>query len=362
MVKDFPDVELLGPPRFNWLGSILLWVGLGLWLSYTLPDVLRAQGHEARLYLAVMVIIALVLQYRMVADRDVVLSVEGVRKGRDAFIRWRDATIRYDRKGNRYIVSAGATRVVLRHGRFADPQRFAEIMGYIRWVVYQQSLRQNARAETTRTPMHGLSAQDRAEFLRCRGPGFAETVFWPYLALPIVLFGLAETLVVEALIHKSWLPVAANQAVRFLLQSCPLLFHGPGAFTIWFAAFLGMCLVAAQGLPRVLAAKRKKTMRAHWIEDFDRAQIISINEVGLHFHDARRQGLYPWNDVARISQTKNLILFHLVPNLPLSIVVPKRIFATPGEAQDFVFKAQAFKRAALTRPSLSEPISFWEIA
>jgi len=361
-VKDFPDVELLGPPRFNWLGSILVWVGLGLWLSYILPDVLRAQGHEARLYLVVVVAIALALQYLLVADRDVVISVEGVRKGKSTFIRWRDATILYHRRGNRYLVGAGTKRIVLRHGHFADPQRFAEIMGYIRWIVHQQSLRQNARTETTSTPMHGLSAADRAEFLRCRGTGFAEMVFWPYLALPIVLFGLAETLVVEALVHKTLLPAAVNQAVRGLLHSCPLLFHGPAAFMIWFVAFVVMCLVAAQGLPRILAGNRKKAMRAHWIEDFDRAQIISINEVGLHFHDARRQGLYPWNDVAGISQSKNLILFHLVPNLPLSIVVPKRVFATPGDARDFYRKAQAFKRAALTRPSLSEPISFWEIA
>jgi len=366
-MQDFPDVELLGPPRINRWASALMWLGVLLLAAYFWLDASRPPGRmlSPGLFMAVFIILcAVLIQYLLVAGRDVVLSVEGVRKGkgpRSIFIRWRDANLRYDRKRNRYAVASQDARIVFRYSSFADERRFAEIMGYIRYVIYQQSARQNAQADKIATPVHGLSSRDKAEFLKYKGEGFFPNVFWPYLALPIFALCLAYWAFIEVLVHKPPVGPAVKQAINAAWYSFPLLFQRSVALLLPGTFWIG-CLVFVWGLPKLLGRRQRKAMRTRWLDEFDRAQVISLSEIGIQFQDARHQRFLPWNEVQKISRTKGLILFHVVPDLSLSFIVPRRIFATSTEADDFLRQALAFKRAAQTRPSLASPISFWEIA
>ena len=366
-MQDFPDVELLGPPRINPWGSPLIWLGVLLLAAYFWLDASRTPGRmlSQGLFTAILIILcAVLIQYMLFAGRDVVLSVEGVRKGkgpRSIFIRWRDANLRYDRRRNRYIVASQGARIVFRYSSFADERRFAEIMGYIRYVIYQQSARQNAQAEKIATPVHGLSSRDKAEFLKYKGEGFFPNVFWPYLAAPIFALCLVYWAFIEVLVHKPPVGPAVKQAINDAWYSFPVLLQRSVAILLP-GTFLVGCLVFLWGLPKLLGRRQRKAMRTRWLDEFDRAQVVSLSDIGVQYQDARHQRFLPWNEVPRISRTKGLILFHVVPDLSLSFIVPRRIFAAPKEADDFHRQALAFKRAALTRPSLVSPISFWEIA
>ena len=362
-MRNTPDVELLGPPKFNWLGSILLWIGAGILASFFLPGSAPPHRDSPFLVPAVVIAAASVLQFMIITGRDIVLSVEGVRKGkgpRSTFIPWRDATIRYDRKDNRFIVTAKRARIVFRDTNFADSLGFQQVMGHVRYTVYEQALRRNVHADKISTPIHGLSGKDKAEFLKYGGDGFLENVFWPYLALPTFIVCLADVGFIEVLMRRPRFTPLVTPYIHAILQAFPALFHGPVAFVIFLCALIGLLLTGGPGFSRLTQSRRFKEMRSRWLHLFERPQMVSISEIGLVCRDADGQRFYPWNDVCKISETRGLILFHLVPDLTLSIIVPKRIFATPQAAEDFRGKALDFKRAALTQPSLVEPLSFWQ--
>jgi hypothetical protein len=360
-MQDFPDVELLRPYRMTWHGPVALWGVTVLLVGYFAVPGAPPEGNVlvSGLFLAC----AGGLQYLMLRGRDVVLSVEGVRKGtgpRSTFIRWQGATLRYIRKGRYFVVTANGARIEIRDTHF-DQYRFWEIMHYLRYVAYAQSLTRNARAAKIGTPLHGLTEKDRQAFLRYRGDGFFRQVFWPYLSWPVFAVCLAYVGVVEAIIR--WpARVAAVPAFKAVWHAFPVLFYRGNVLFLVFVLFLAGFFIAARGLPMLLGLRQRRTVRSGWLQQFGRAQVVSISEVGLLHKDAARESFHAWNDIGGISDAGGLILFHLVPELPLSVIVPKRVFAAPAEATDFYRKALEFKRAALTAPNLVEPVSFWEIA
>lgn len=362
-MQDFPDVELLRPYRLSWRGPVVLWAVTALLIAYFAMAPGRSQ-YSLLLLCTLFLACAAGLQYLMLSGRDVVLSVEGVRKGtgpRSTFIRWQGATLRYIRKGRYFIVTANGARIDI-HDRHFDQYRFWEIMHYIRYVAYAQSLGRNARAAKTSTPVHGLTENDKTAFLRYRGDGVFKTVFWPYLSWPSFAVCVAYVAFVEGVIHQPPVSLAARRAVYAAWRDFPFLFHREAVLILLPVLFLTGFLIFAEGLPMLLSLRPRRAMRSAWLQQFDRAQIISISEVGLSYKDAARESFYPWDDVAGISNAGGLILFHLVSELPLSIMVPKRVFATARDASVFLRRARDFKRAALTAPNLVEPISFWEIA
>ncbi len=366
-MQDFPDVELLGPPRFNWPLSAGLWILTGLAIS-ALPAGHPAPGHGTLSALALPAVIvgfAIVLQYLMAADRDITLSVEGIRKGkgrRAVFVPWLGASLHHDRDRNRFVITSKGKRIVVRSSNFDDPYRFQEIMSHLWLVVYGQAWRRNRQADKITTPLHGLSAEDRREFLGYRGDGFLGTVFWPYLSLPLLVLCVAYVAFIEIILHQAAWGPAVTAFVQTVLKACPFLFSWPWVLLYIPAACVTAVVIFFRGLPRFLARRHLKAMRRRWLQQFDRPQMISISALGLVCREADGQRFQTWDDVYRISQTRRLILFHLVPDLRLSIILPKRAFATPEAASEFVARAEDFKRAARNMPNLVEPVSFWEIA
>ena len=366
-MQDIPDVELLGPPKFSWPFSIALWI-LAILTAGALLDGHTAPGRGAlSAYALPAVILAFtaVLQYLLAADRDITLSVEGIRKRkgpRSVFIAWQGATLHHDRDRNRFVITSQGKRIVVRESNFNDPYRFQEIMSHLRLVIYGQAWRRNRQADKITTPLHGLSAEDRREFLNYRGDGFLQTIFWPYLALPVLCLCVAYVAFIEVVLRQATLGPAAETAILAILKAFAFAFYWP-----WFLVYIPIAcftamVIAFRGLPMLLARRRLKALRLRWLEQFDRPQIISISEIGLVCRETDGQRFVPWDSVYKISQTRGLILFHLVPDLRLSIILPKRAFGSPLDAADFVTKAEDFKRAARTLPSLVEPVSFWEIA
>jgi hypothetical protein len=366
-MQKMPDVELLAPPRFNWPLSAGLWILTGLAIS-ALPAGHPAPGHgtlSAYALPAVIVGFAIVLQYLMAADRDITLSVEGIRKGkgrRAVFIPWLGASLHHDRDRNRFVITSKGKRIVVRSSNFDDPYRFQEIMSHLRLVVYGQAWRRNRQADKMTTPLHGLSAQDRREFLAYRGDGFLANVFWPYLAPPVLCLCVAYVVFIEVVLHQAALGPDVTAFVHVILKTCPLLFYWPWVLVYIPIACVVAVVIVFRGLPLFLARRHLKALRLRWLQQFDRPQMISISPIGLVCRETDGQRFLPWDDVYRISQTRGLILFHLVPDLRLSIILPRRAFATAHDAADFVARAEDFKRAARNMPNLVEPVSFWEIA
>ena len=350
-MQDFPDVELLAPYRLSWRGPVILWAVTALLIAYFAAP--GGPRDNTLLVSGLFLVCAGGLQYLMLRGRDVVLSVEGVRKGKGArstFIRWQGATLRYIRKGRYFIVTANDARIKIRDTHF-EPHRFWEIMHYLRYVAYEQSLERNARAARISTPLHGLTEKDRCAFLKYRGDGFFRQIFWPYLSWPSFFICLAYVGFIEAVIH--WpASVVASPVFKAVQHAFPFLFYRDAV----------LILVFVEGLRMLLGLRHRRTVRSGWLQQFDRAQVVSISEVGLLHKDAAKESFYAWNDVGAISDSGGLIFFHLVPELPLSIIVPKRIFATPKDAQDFLRRARDFRNAAMTAPNIVAPVSFWEIA
>ena len=363
-MQDISDVELLGPPKFSWPFSVALWI-VALLTASALLDGHTPRGPEAYALPAIIVVFTAGLQYLLASGRDITLSVEGIRKGkgpRAVFIAWQGASLHHDRDRNRFVVTSPGKRIVVRSSNFDDVYRFQEIMSHLRLVIYGQAWRRNRRADKITTPLHGLSAEDRREFLAYKGDGFLANVFWPYLALPVLWLCVAYVGFIEGILHQTAMGPAAAAFVHTVLNACPLLFYWP-----WVLIYIPVVCVTAvvilfRGLPRFLARRRLKAMRVRWLEQFDRPQIIAVSAIGLVCRETDGQRFVPWDNVYKISQTHGLILFHLVPDLRLSIILPKRAFATGEAAADFVAKAENFQRAARTLPSLIEPVSFWEIA
>jgi len=366
-MQDFPDVELLGPPRFNWPFSIALWILAAIGIGAVF-DGHAAQGHEPiKAFALPAVILAFTagLQYLLAADRDISLSVEGIRKGkgpRSLFIAWQGASLHHDRDRNRFVVTTKGKRIVVRESNFNDPYRFQEIMSHLRLVVYSQAWRRNRQADKIATPLHGLSAENKREFLYYRGDGFFQTIFWPFLALPVFCLCVAYVAFIEIVLHQATLGSAAVAFVEAVLKACPFPFYWPWILLYVSAAFVAAAVICIRGVPLFLARRHLKAIRLHWLEQFDRPQIITISAIGLVCRETDGQRFVPWDNVYKISQTRGLILFHLVPDLRLSIILPRRAFATAQDAADFIAKAEDFKRAARDLPSLIEPVSFWEIA
>ena len=368
-MKDFPDVELVGPRPFKWGASVFLWL-----LAVFLLGVVWSGAEHVRIGLsgrflnvgwvsALIVGLAAALQAAQFMGRNVVLTVEGVRRGKGphaTFIRWKDANVRYDRKSGRYVVTADGKRIGFQYMNFADQQRLVEIMNYIRWVIHQRDLKRHLGAEKIETPVHGLSDVEKHTFLKYRGDGFFPNIFWPYLALPTFVLCVVHWDFVQVL--ASHPTTAYTPQIKAILHAAPLLYHGLTGMVIWFVALITSMAIFMQGLPMLFGLRRRHIIRSGWLAQFDRAQVISMTEFGLTYKEAKRESFYGWDGITGISHVKGLMLFHLVPELPLSIMVPDRIFATPHEAADFYRKARAFKRAALTRPNVIDPISFWEIA
>jgi len=367
-----PDVELLGPEPVGRFGSPLIWISAGIFMALlTLNAWLSGIGTPGNslaslgVLLVLILAFAVLLQYLRLSGRDVVLSVEGVRKGKGSksrFIPWRGATLYYDRKRDCYVVAAKGDRIRLKAGYFSDTDRFREIISYLEYVVEEQGMRRNAHAAKTSAPLHRLSETDRAAFLAYRGDGLFGFSAAPYVAMAVFIACATYLAFVLLLVAHPPLSGATLIAVNWILRTFPFLFFGwPGEMLPRFCAPIG--LVAGMAvLPGVGRLRRIKVMRTTWLEQFDQSQALAISPVGLTFQTTEDAFFLTWNEILKISLTRELILFHLTPELTFSLVLPKRVFSTPADAEAYYRQAEAFRSAALTTPNIVEPVSFWEIA
>jgi len=371
-MQEMPDVELLGPPPFKWGTSLFIWLAAIFVLSLTWFGVGPARiGTSGNSWLDLWLMVAVVIgftaagQIAQFMGRDIVLSVEGVRKGkkrRSVFIPWRGATFYYDLRGHRYTVAAKGARITFNTNNFADPYRYREIVGHIQDLVHDQGLQRNAHAPKTNAPIHRLSTADRAAFLAYRGDAFLSNVILRYLALPIFITCLFYFGFIVLLVYRPPLPPAARQVVNSILRAFPILFHGHTAALL---IRLSLPLAALAAIPAFSGRtweKRLRAIRTSWLEQFDCSQVIAISEFGLSCQTTEEPIFLPWSDILKISRTRELILFHVTSDLARSIILPRRIFANAADAMAFYHQALAFRTAALARPNLLDPVSFWEIA
>ena len=366
-----PDVELLGPGPFSWKGSVVVWLIagglLGLIWGMAWHRIGTAGNGLGGLWALTGVIVAFAafIQYSVLASRNIVVSVEGVRKGKGpgaTFIPWQGSILVYDRAKTRFVISAGDKRVVFDWSNFYDLSRYQAVMEYILYVMYEQSFRRHGQARKIEAPIHSLSAAEKAEFLAYRGDGFFKKVFWPYLSWPLLGVCVAYLAFVELLIHHPRLSPDLVHVVNLILRTCPVLFQRPVGPYFFPVAIVTIFVIGSNRLPALLDHGGLKHFRQNWLAQFDKTQRVAISDIGLTQQDADGPSFWIWQDVTRITRTKGLILFHLTPAQTLSVIVPARVFTTPAEAVAFYRQAQAFRRAAQTRPNLVEPISFWEIA
>jgi len=366
-----PDVELLGPAPLSRFGSVIIWLCVAVLIGLVIYNGWRAgigtPGNGWASLFALVgtpLLFAALLQYNRLSRRDVALSVEGVRKGKGAkskFIPWRGATFYYDLKKDRYVIAAKGMQISFNRDNFSSSRRYAEVIGYILYVIQEQGLRRNAKVPKISAPLHRLSAADRAEFLAYAGGDFFSAV-WFSVALFVFVLCVAYMALLTLLIARLPLPSDTVNALHTVKRMAPLLFHG------WIADILKrFCLPAAfvsglRLLPDLGGRKRVQAMRTNWLEQFDHTQVVTISEVGLTCQIGGEPMFIPWSDVFKIGRTRGLILFHLTAELTLSIALPKRVFQTTADATSFYRKAEAFRIAALATPNIVEPISFWEIA
>ncbi len=371
-MQNRPDVELLGPSPMRWWRSIAIWLLAAIVLAVVWHNAWRhgigAPGTEwPSLYglSGVILVFAAVLQFLALADGDVVLSVEGVRKGkgvRSTFIPWQGSTLVYERDKDRFVVTHKDKRITFTWYNFSAPNRYKDIMEYILYVMYEQSFRRHGQAAKIDTPIHTLSAADKAEVLKYDGDGFFTKVFRPYLSVPILLICLAYLGFVELLVYRPPLGPQGRHAANLVLHTLSVLFQRQ-TFPVLFpmSMMAGFFIALDLGLV-ALRRGRVKRLKLYWLAEFDKAQRVSLSEIGLTQQDADGPSFWVWSDVSSISETNGLILFHIAAGPPPLIIVPKHIFATPAGATEFSRQARAFRTAALMRPNIVEPISFWEIA
>ena len=367
-----PDVDLLGPAPVSRRGSILLWVitaGLlsVLWYFTWRAGIGTPGNGWGGLFILSGAIIAFAafLQYGLMTEGHVILSVEGVRRqkgSKSKFIPWLGSTVMYDQENGVFTVKSGKTKIVFSWASFSDVHRYQDIMEYIRYVIYEQSYRRHKQTQKIDAPIHSLSATDKAEFLNYRGDGFLRKIFWPYLSLPVLAVCLTYLGFMELLIYRPPVSPDVRHAINFILHNFPAIFQRPLGPFAGLTSILASLYIVLDRVPAWLSRGALRRFRSHWLQQFDKTQRIAISEIGLTHHDADGVSFWIWNDIPRISEANGLILFHLVPTQTQSVVVPKRIFVTPADAAEFYRRACDFKRTALTQPNVFEPISFWEIA
>lgn len=370
-MRKTPDVELLGPGPFSWKGSATIWVIAAsllalLWWRTLSNDIGTPGNGWGGLYAlsGVTLGFAGLLQYLILANRDVVVSVEGVRKGkgpRSTFIPWQGAAVIYDRSSGRFVVSGNGKRIPFNWINFNDLSRYREVMQYVLYVIYQQSFRRHGQAAKIEAPIHSLSAADRVAFLNDKGSGFERAV-WPYLSVVLLAACLAYLTFIGLLIVHPPVGPDMRRLINLILHKAPLPFTRSAGPYFLLGSLAGIVFIAWDRISTFMSRGTLKRLKLNWLAQFEKTQRVALSEIGLTQQDADGPSFWVWNDIHRIRRTKGLILFDLTPAQTLSVIVPKRIFATPADAEDFVRKAQAFKDAAKTRPNIVEPISFWEIA
>ncbi len=371
-MQNTPDVELLGPPPVGRFGSPAIWlctsVVMGVVIYSSWRKGIGTPGNGWASLVALLVVIALfaaAVQYILLAGRDIVLSVEGVRKGkgpRSKFIPWRGASFYYDLKKDRYVVAAKGVQITFKKSHFADDDRYGEVVGCIEYAIYEQALQRNAQAPRTIAPLHRLSAADRAEFLAYTGDGILATALLPCLGWLVFVSCLAYWAVLALLHWHPPLSGVALQIVNWILRTFSFLFRGwTGGLIMRFSPMIAI-FGAVMAFPDAALRKRIRAMRTSWLEQFDLTQAIAISAVGLTCQTNDDHLFLPWSHILNISRTRGLILFHLTPELTISIILPRRVFATPADAEAFHHQARAFKTAAQAEPNIVEPVSFWEIA
>lgn len=253
-------------------------------------------------------------------DIDVALSWDGIRKGQGRhvrFIAWDEAKLQL---GERKVIARSGTRTIsVRSDSFDGPKFWAFF-----WVIRQESvdrgLRQFDEGEALRTKPYTLGESDLKNFDRYLGAGSGTLhAILQTTALPFIM-GLMLTFGYWIKPQRHSLPhMLQNPLVYFALAGlCTMLFCGAWYFAFWLT------------MPKRKAVALKECT-------------TSLGAVGLVTATADIRDLDFWHEIRWIVQSPTVILFFT--RRGSATIVPKRIFASPAEAADFLKQAIALKRA-----------------
>jgi hypothetical protein len=259
---------------------------------------------------------------------DVTLSWEGIRRGsgpRSTFIAWKDA--RLDWRRSKIVVRSGKTTIAVYDSlyRAGEFYRFFDVIAH---DIVDGGLRRAAQAVNLATPAYTLSAEDMKALLKYRGEGRGPLL--PPIGSYTILALVMPTVVAFVIRFSArWhnVPQALHPAPAYLAATL--------ACTVAIAA---PCFLVEEILRR-RARWKALTSSWHYLQDFS----LSISEAGVTKRTIGFEHFRYWDELQYVVQSPRLILF--LTRKGVIHIVPKRIFASPDDAEVFFNTALTLKRA-----------------